>query len=310
MNIKTRIKLRTWAVRFAGWLQSGSFKTNKPKTELLKGEILTKYFAKKYLPNIESIEQKEITVESPETLWQFWSNPIERETPEIVKSCLASAEKFKGNFEHTILNNTTFENYSDLPDFVMEKFRNGHINYAHFADLLRLNLLKNHGGMWLDATGYMTDFVPRQIINEDFFVFLTGEKTGFPYSYMQNCFIRAKKGSALCTMWYELCLEFWKKETKYLDYFQHQLLFKALVSNNSTAKELFIKMPHLSEDGIQGLVGKNLFQKFNIQEWEQIKKASFFQKTSYKKPNNEIAQLADFPNTYFSKICEGGLDNE
>jgi hypothetical protein len=108
-------------------------------------------------------------------------------------------------------------------------------------------------------------------------------------------------------MWYQLCVEFWKNETKYLDYFQHQLLFKTLVFNNSTAKGLFNQMPQLSEDGIQQLVCENLFRKFDAAEWESIKKASFFQKTSYKTMHNEIAKVSDFPDSFFSKLCEGKL---
>jgi hypothetical protein len=289
-------------LRFAGWLQSGDMRRNKPKTELMKGEMLTHYFAKTYLPKINTIEKQEITTETPETIWQFWDNPAGRTTPEIVKTCLATTEQYKGNFNHVVLNNATMEHYTDLPDFVMDKFRKGRIDYTHFSDLLRLNLLKNHGGIWLDATAYMTNFTPKEITNQDFFVFLTGKKTGFPYSYMQNCFIRAKKGSALCAMWYALCLELWKNETKYLDYFQHQLLFRVLVEHNPDAKKLFARMPHVSEDEIHGLVGEKLFSTFDTEEWEKIKRQSFFQKTTYKVPGG-----TDISGTYFQKLDEGNL---
>ena len=300
--VRFRIKTAVFITRFAGWLQSGDIKKNKPKGELVKAKILTGYFARKYLPKIKYVEQKEITVETPETIWQFWDNPAGKTTPAIVKSSLESVEKFKGKFERKILNNSTLENYSDLPDYVLDKFKKGQMGYAHFSDLLRLNLLKNHGGIWLDATAYMTDFVPKYILDEDFFVFLTGELTHFSYSFMQNCFIRAKKGSALCDLWYQMCIEFWKDETERLDYFQHQLMFKALILKHPVAKELFAKMPQISEDGIQQLVGDNLLRKFDADEWERIKRASFFQKTTYK-----IADGIDYSGTYFSKLSEGKI---
>ncbi|MCL1868000.1 MAG: capsular polysaccharide synthesis protein, partial [Paludibacter sp.] len=209
--IKFRIKIRVSILRFIGWLQSGDIRKKKLQGEMLKAKMLTNYFAKKYLPVVKNVEQKEITVETPETLWQFWDNPAGKTTPEIVKACLASVDKCKENFEHKILNNSTIEHYTDLPDFVMDKFRKGQMDYAHFSDLLRLNLLKNHGGIWLDATGYMTDFIPKYIIDQDFFVFLTGELTHFPYSFMQSCFIRSQKGSFLCEAWYQMSIEYWKK---------------------------------------------------------------------------------------------------
>jgi len=178
------------------------------------------------------------------------------------------------------------------------------MRYAHFSDLLRLNLLKNHGGVWMDATVYMTNFIPKHIINHDFFVFLTGKLTDFPYSFAQNCFIRAKIGSFLCEAWYKICIEYWKNEAKRIDYFQHQLMFKTLVFKNQIARDLFEKMPHLSEDETHQLIGNKLIMKFDADEWERIRKTSFFQKTRYMIKRHKIASAVDYPGTYFSRLCD------
>ncbi|MDR2971823.1 MAG: capsular polysaccharide synthesis protein [Bacteroidales bacterium] len=271
---------------------------------MLKGKMLTGYFARKYLPAIRNLTPKPVEpiIDGPvETIWQFWDNPVGRTTPEIVKSCIESVKRFKGNFEHKVLNNSTIGGYSDLPGYVMDKFKSNRIDYAHFSDLLRLNLLKNHGGIWLDATAYMTDFIPKYIVDEIFFVFLTGRLTRFPYSFMQNCFIRSLQGNVLCEAWYWMCVEYWKNETKTIDYFQHQLMFKALVFKNQTARGLFEKMPRRTDDEVHRFIGDNLFSKFDAAEWERIKKTSFFQKTTFKVP----AGAAERPNTYFSKLCGG-----
>ena len=60
----------------------------------------------------------------------------------------------------------TYENYSDyveLPDYVVEKHKNGTISRAHFSDVLRFSLLKTYGGMWIDSTAF--SFVEKQIFN-------------------------------------------------------------------------------------------------------------------------------------------------
>jgi hypothetical protein len=160
----------------------------------------------------------------------------------------------------------------------------------------------------MDATVYMTDFIPERIRNLDFFVFLTGKQTSFQYSFMQNCFIRAKIGNFLCEAWYLMCIEYWKNETKRIDYFQHQLMFKTLVLNNPAAKDLFAEMPKLSEDETHLLAGNNLIKKFDAKEWDSIRKASFFQKLRYKiKKRGNIANVADYPDTYFSRLAGGKL---
>jgi hypothetical protein len=178
--------------------------------------------------------------------------------------------------------------------------------FAHFADLLRLNLLKNHGGIWTDATNYMVSPVPDYITCEDFFVFLTDKLTHFPYSFMQNFFIRAKKGSYLNDAWYQMCIEYWRNETKDIDYFQHQLLFKALAARDPRGRDLFTKMPHISEDQVIQFVD-NLFSPFDAAKWAQIRAASFLQKVSYKDGRHSIADPAKYPGTFFERLANGEL---
>jgi len=295
------IRIAVLFVRFIGWLQSGDTKKNKPKSELLKARMLTRYFTRKYLPSVTCSTATQSTVVEKETIWQFWDNPVGKATPSIVTASIESVKRFKGDFDHKILDNSTIGNYSDLPGYVFDRLKNGRISYAHFADLLRLNLLKNHGGIWMDATLYMTNFVPKYIIDRDFFVFLTGKLTHFPYSFMQNFFIRAKKGSFLCEAWHQMCVEYWKKEFRVIDYFQHQLMFKSLILNHPIAQKLFDEMPHVCEDEVLQFVD-SLFMTFDASEWERIKKTSFLQKTTYKIPRSVSCQ-----DTYFSRLSEGIL---
>lgn len=300
------IKTAVPFVRLIGRLQGGDIKNVKNKSNAFKAGVLTDYFARKYLPTVENLTQSPVTTENPETIWQFWDSPPGKTTPEIVESSIESVRRLHGNLEHKVLNNSTIGDYSDLPGYVLDKFNKKQMDYAHFSDLLRLNLLKNHGGIWMDATCYMTDSIPDFIVKQDFFVFLTGNLTGFPYSFVQSCFIRAKKGSFLCNAWYDMCVDFWKKETKKLDYFQIHLMFKTLVTGNHTAKGLFAEMPRKSEDETHQLTGDKLFGKFDDDRWEAIKKMSFFQKTTYK-AGGRIASANDYPDTYFSKLSRGGL---
>ncbi len=300
------IKTAVPFVRLIGWLQSGDIKKGKDKSNAFKAGVLTDYFARKYLPVVEHLTKSPVATERPETIWQFWDNPAGGKTPEIVKSSIGSVKRLRGDFEHKVLNNSTIVDHSDLPGYVLDKFNKKQMDYAHFSDLLRLNLLKNHGGIWMDATCYMTDLIPEFITKQDFFAFLTGDLTGFPYSFVQSCFIRAKKGCFLCDAWHDMCVDFWKKETKKLDYFQIHLMFKTLVSGNSIAKTLFADMPHISEDETHQLVGDRLFDKFDGGRWEAIKKASFFQKTTYK-AGGRVASASDYQDTYFSMLSEGKL---
>ena len=173
--------------RSIGRLLAGGVKKTNIKTK-----IIPNYFGRKYVPIVKNLKPGPVTVEKPETIWQFWDNPPGQPTPELIKACTKTVEKWKGDFDQKILDMETIENFSNLPGFLHDRLKSGLMEFPHFADLLRLNLLINHGGVWIDATSYMTAPLPKYITDEDFFVFLTGKQTHFPYSFMQNCFIRGK----------------------------------------------------------------------------------------------------------------------
>lgn len=283
------------------------------KNPNIKGKIISNYFGRKYVPLLPKNFKPQLQLNtlkhgSDNTLWQWWGNAKGRKTPEIVKSCFRTASKHKGDLDHKILLEwESIKDYSDLPGFIYDRLKNGQMHIPHFTDLLRLNILKNHGGVWIDPTCYMTAPVPQYILDEDFFVFLTEKRTQFSYSFMQNFFIRAKKGNFLLNAWHDLCIEYWKNEVKDIDYFQHQMMFRAIVTKNKIAKELFNKMPHVSEDETLKFIGPELFMKFDPKEWEKIRKASFIQKLTYKDGRHTIADPRNYPDTYFSKLVSGNI---
>lgn len=42
---------------------------------------------------------------------------------------------------------------------------------AHYSDIIRLALLYSYGGIWLDATIYMSGPLPQYITNEEWFMY-------------------------------------------------------------------------------------------------------------------------------------------
>ena len=147
-----------------------------------------------------------------------------------------------------------------------------------------MELLYEHGGIWLDSTGFATSAIPDWIINEDFFVYMAGTKVGSPYSYMQNCFIRARRGAYLLDAWRVMILDYWMHENHAFDYFMHQLLFKTLVTNDARAKKYFAKMPHVDQDPTHALWWAIANEPFSKKLFDEYTCDAFFQKTTYNSP--------------------------
>lgn len=50
-----------------------------------------------------------------------------------------------------------YQNYIDVDQEILRKFNEGILLPAIFADLIRLKLLAVYGGLWIDATIYLTE---------------------------------------------------------------------------------------------------------------------------------------------------------
>ena len=239
------------------------------------GRILTEFMRKHYLSAADPVPDiPAVPPERKERIWSIWLQG-EDQAPEIVKSCLASIRAHCPQ-ELVVLDDKTLFDYITLPEIIVEKYRAGKIRAAHFADICRIELLHTYGGYWMDATCFVTAPVPEFISNQDFFVFMAGEKVHGNYSFIQNCFIRAQKGAYLLEAWRAMILDFWIHEEKRVDYFQHQVMFRTLVTYNPTAVAKFAGMPQLDLYEYKDL-------PYDPEVLRQAAEEGFFyQKTSYR----------------------------
>lgn len=84
--------------------------------------------------------------------WSMWWQG-EENAPEIVKACFRSQRKYlPSDVEYVIITEKNYADYVELPDYILEKVRNGSMMLAHLSDLIRWLLLYQYGGLWIDAT--------------------------------------------------------------------------------------------------------------------------------------------------------------
>ena len=255
----------------------------------LTAKVVTNYF-KRYLPAVANVkETKVVKDDKNDKIFTIWLQG-EDKAPALVKACYRSVRRHCKQ-ELIVLDAESVFDYISLPEEIVKKYKDGKIGHAHFADICRVELLYEHGGFWLDSTGFVTAPIPDWIENQDFFVFLTGNNYdigGSPYSFMQNCFIRARKGSYLLAAWRAMILDYWKKENHTFDYFMHQLLFRTLVTNDERAKKYFAEMPHVAQDPTHALWWGYQHKPFDKKTFDEVTSGAFFQKTTYRGSENPI----------------------
>lgn len=275
---------RAWALtkivfqsHIFNWLWRSREQRSQVRTQVLS-RVAPEYF-KRYLPAAAKVvETPVIHDDKNEKIFTIWQQG-EENAPALVKACFRSIRRHCKQ-ELVVLDDKTLPQYIDLPDVIWEKYRAGKIRRAHFADICRVELLYKYGGYWMDSTDFATAPIPQWITDLDFFMFMVGN-VGQKYSFCQNCFIRARRGSYLLAAWRAMILDYWTHENASFDYFMHQLLFQTLVQNDPRAMKYFDQMPHIDQDPTHSVWHNYKHQPFDEKLFKKLTADAFFQKTAY-----------------------------
>lgn len=227
-------------------------------------------------------------------IWQYWAQGYDR-VPQVVKRCLDSVERWKGDCTIIRLTDANISDYIQLPDFIIEKKEQGIIPLAQFSDILRVCLLATYGGIWLDATILLTGPLSQRYMDMDFFVFQRDPnernkeywENAYAYYYgwakgfrvnMLNAVIFAKRDSVVINEMAQLLLAYWKSHDTLPDYFFFQILFDVLIHGKLEVKNCPIESdctPHLLQQSIND-------PKFCLATKEEIMKITSIHKLTYK----------------------------
>lgn len=107
----------------------------------------------------QAAEKKEDTsidfIEENAPIWTCWWQGQEA-MPEVVQLCHNSLLHHAGKHPVKLITLNNYMEYVDIPSFILEKVEKGIITYTHLSDILRFCLLSKYGGLWLDATIFVT----------------------------------------------------------------------------------------------------------------------------------------------------------
>lgn len=238
-------------------------------------------YLRRYAPAVSRVVPEPIdTAAEPERAFTIWFQG-EDAAPALVKACFRSMRR---NLKQplVVLDENTIFDWITLPDHIVRKWKEGKIPHTQFSDICRIELLYEHGGLWFDATDYVTAPVPQYIMDEDFFVFMAGSKIRGSYAVIQSCFMRGKKGNAVCGVWREANSIYWKDENSKINYFVHHLLLKLSVDVNDIAGRAFDKMTKVDQDPTHALWGDHCNDDYSEETFHRLTDEAFFQKTNYK----------------------------
>ena len=236
-------------------------------------------------------------------IWMCWWQG-EENAPEIVRACIDSVRRNAGGHEVIVITDENLSDYAHIPDWVLEKVRAGIMSRTNLSDLLRLSLLAEHGGMWLDATFFCAGSL--------------GEYMDLPiWSIKRPDYLHASVACGMFAGYSLACkevqrhpfvvardffLEYWRNSDRLIDYLLVDYLIVLAQRHDPSVAAAFASIEP-NNPRCDDLISI-LDRPFDQSAWSELLLDTSLFKLTWKQ---EFPKQTDGRQTYYGRLLEGGL---
>lgn len=185
----------------------------------------------------------------PKKIWIFW-NTSETTAPPVVRACIDSWRQQNPGWDVTVLDQDNLAQHTDMAP-------PGEITIQAYSDLLRLWLLRRHGGVWVDATCYCMTPLDHWLpvaAQHGFFGFIWSRTDRWfilpnVFRVMTSWFLASEPEGAIVVPWEEKSFEYWDgRKTAHVYYWVH-MIFEYLIWTDRGFRKAWRQMPKLGAFG-------------------------------------------------------------
>ena len=254
----------------------------------VKHKCILEYLKKNYSEVIVQYKEKDFYLKTNETqkensaIWTLWWQG-EENLPDIVKICHASVREHCGSHPFKVLTQKNLFKYVNLPEYIWEKFHAGAITITHLSDIIRLYLIFNYGGMWLDSTIFVNKDIPEKIFESGYYTIKrspTPKNRNVAKDRWTNFLFAAQKENILCGFVLKFFTEYWKNQKILIDYFLADYAIALACEEISECKKLLDSVPVVNDDIYK--LENSLNKEWSEKIFDDIKNSALFSKLAWR----------------------------
>ena len=235
-------------------------------------------------------------------IWVCWMQGYDN-APIIVKKCIDSI-RISTNHPVHIITKDNIDTFIRLPDYIMEKYNKQIITNAQFSDILRMCLLSQYGGLWIDATIFIPGKLPEKIFQYQFYTCKRKpQKSGYVSNYMWTSFLNGcQKNCIVQKVVNDLFLAYWEKYDYLIDYLLVDYFMMLVYRNLPKAKDLIDNVPY--NNPCMEELQNRMSMAFNKNDYDQLlyNSDTYLFKLSWRM--NFEKETDDGNTTYFAQFLE------
>ncbi|WP_455224843.1 capsular polysaccharide synthesis protein [Granulicatella sp.] len=255
-------------------------------------------------------ELLEVTSEFPKMIWTMWQQG-EANMPEVVKASTKTIKDFakRNGCEFILLTDENLVDFIDIPTDIIEKYKRKELTAAHYSDIIRFSLLYQYGGIWMDATLFVSPYVSVEMFKGDFFslnhppIHADGMERAIGDFKWSSFFLAGKRGKSYFKHIRDLYIYFACKYPVFIHYLMLDYFILSEYELNDEFKALVNELPVLASAERVWFLRDHANDIFDENVWTEVLKTTPIMKTTYKINPEEL-----IPQSYLYKLFYGELN--
>ena len=152
-------------------------------------------------------------------IWLCWWSG-EEAAPPLVQQCVASIRKWANGHPVRWIDQSNYQSYIHIPESMINKVTGKQMGLAHLSDYIRVSLLAQYGGLWLDATVFCSAPIPERYFQSPFFTCKSPAQPGtYVSQHRWTTFVLGGwKGQGLFRCLQCLLEAYWSRNDTAIDY--------------------------------------------------------------------------------------------
>ncbi|WP_439818040.1 capsular polysaccharide synthesis protein [Weissella paramesenteroides] len=227
-------------------LTLGKSKTALELIQMNKMLKVKKRLRRKYTNELaKNLDIKERNVSN--IIWTLWLQGM-KNAPAIVKRSIKSIKRALPEQEVVILDGENFKEYVDIPEDILNKWKTGIISNQHFSDIIRMELLIQHGGTWIDSTVFLeSNFdLLQNILDSDQTFFFQNMRPGQMGNsiWLSSWFIHSTSNEPTLLRVREILYNYWRNNNFIIDYFLFHIIWHLVYESHQEEFNKVKKIPN------------------------------------------------------------------
>lgn len=250
-------------------------------------------------PRIEDLRQAALETRTPkpsDRVFTYWAQGLDQ-APPIVRENFDRMQRAFGQ-RLVILTDETRDDWVPRPRF--EAHRPRMVPREH-SDVLRMDLLRTYGGLWLDSTCLVTEPFD---VPQGFFAFPKEGKRAEGTARLSVWALASEPGGYLASLFAEALHAYWSTYDEALDYYFIHHIFEVLCLLDPTFNETWQRA---ADVGRAWTIQPRSLYRVMGDEYDPDRAASILRSSPVHKLNHKGAARRASENSFFAAVLDGRI---